>query len=687
VAWNLKLNKFDVMRNSDVATLRKKAEKLSKTKLFKTDMQFPEVEARKLIQELEVHRIELELQNEELLLAKEQAEVAFEKYAELYNFAPSGYFTLSKEGEIIELNLSGANMLGKERSRLKNSQFRFFVSDETKPCFNLFLGKVFCSKAIESCEVILSTNGNSPIYVHLTGIADQNEEQCLITMIDITERKRTEEELKLSNSRNLAILNAIPDLMFRINCNGVFLDFQAQTTSDLYVHPDMIIGRKLHEILPTYIVDLISRYLQTILKTGELQVFEYALPMPAGTCFFEARMALSGSDEIVTIVRNITEPKLAKEKLLESEERYKRITEVLTDYLYTVNIKDGKVLETIHNEACFAITGYTRKEFSEDPYLWINMVVPEDREFVAKRVSNIFDEKEQSSIEHRIRCKNGQIRWIIDTIIPKYNADGQLISYDGVIQNITERKRAEQELIKAKEKAEESDRLKSSFLTNISHEIRTPMNGILGFSELLKEQKLTGEEQQEYLNIIARSGSRMLNTINDIITISKIESGEMNVSASETNVNEQIEYIYTLFKPEAEKKGIAIFFKNTLPINEAIIKTDSNKVAAILSNLLKNAIKFTSQGSIEFGCVKKNDQYLEFFVKDSGMGIRPECNEFIFERFRQGSEALNRKYEGAGLGLSISKAYIEMLGGKIWVESEEGKGATFYFTIPCQSHD
>ncbi|MDP2336844.1 MAG: ATP-binding protein, partial [Bacteroidota bacterium] len=153
------------------------------------------------------------------------------------------------------------------------------------------------------------------------------------------------------------------------------------------------------------------------------------------------------------------------------------------------------------------------------------------------------------------------------------------------------------------------------------------------------------------------------------------------VSISETNINEQTEYIYTFFKPEVEQKGIQIFFKNTLPARDAIIKTDQEKLYAILTNLVKNAIKFTKTGSIIFGYEKKSN-HLQFFVTDTGIGIRPEHLKIIFERFRQGSESLNRNYEGAGLGLSISKAYVEILGGKIWVESEIGKGSIFYFTIP-----
>jgi CheY-like chemotaxis protein len=215
----------------------------------------------------------------------------------------------------------------------------------------------------------------------------------------------------------------------------------------------------------------------------------------------------------------------------------------------------------------------------------------------------------------------------------------------------------------------------------MSHEIRTPMNGILGFTELLKEPSLSSDDQQDFIQIIQVSGARMLNTINNIVDISKIESGLTKVDIKGTNINEKLEFTYKFFKPEVEIKGLQLFVKNSLPTNEAFINTDNEKVYGILTNLVKNAIKFTYKGSIEFGYEKKG-KYLEFFVKDTGEGIPQYQQQIIFERFRQGSDSLTRKYEGSGLGLSIAKSYVEMLDGEIWVESEEGKGSTFYFTIP-----
>jgi signal transduction histidine kinase len=249
-----------------------------------------------------------------------------------------------------------------------------------------------------------------------------------------------------------------------------------------------------------------------------------------------------------------------------------------------------------------------------------------------------------------------------------------------LLQNEEKEKRAE-ELMIAKKKAEDSEQMKLAFLANMSHEIRTPMNGILGFIQLLRKPRVSFENQQRYLNMIEKGGARMLNIINDLIDISKIESGLLGITISETNINEQIDFICTFFKPEVEAKGMHIFANNGLPPSEAVIKTDREKVYAILTNLVKNAIKYCDEGTIEFGYKLKNN-FIEYYVKDTGIGISQKDLVAIFDRFVQTEVSERREVQGSGLGLSISKGYVEMLGGKIWVESEVGKGSTFYFTIP-----
>lgn len=412
--------------------LRQIAEKLLYIKDRTSRVPFFEPDNNKLIHELRVHQIELELQNEELMLAKDKAEFAERKYTELYDFSPSGYLTLSKNGEITNLNISAEVLLGKERSRLIDSNFGFFVSPNTRATYNSFLQDVFKTHLKQTCEFTLETNGNKPIYLLAIGVVCNTDEKCLLTLTDITRNKQTENEL-----------------------------------------------------------------------------------------------------------------------------------------------------------------------------------------------------------------------------------------------------------IKAKLNAEEGDRLKSAFLANMSHEIRTPMNGIMGFASLLQNISLTAEKQQEFIQIIHKSGARMLNIINDIVSISRIESQQAEIEIINTNINEQVEFIYKFFKQEAERKQLDIKFTNGLETSNAFILTDREKLYSVLTNLVKNAIKFTNTGAIEFGYDAKGE-FLEFYVTDTGQGISDEQKEYIFDRFRQVDESLTRN-EGSGLGLAISKSYVEMLGGKLWVESKLWYGSTFRFTIPNRS--
>jgi PAS domain S-box-containing protein len=256
--------------------------------------------------------------------------------------------------------------------------------------------------------------------------------------------------------------------------------------------------------------------------------------------------------------------------------------------------------------------------------------------------------------------------------------------YAQSLVNVKERLKKEQRLINDKEKAEESDRLKSAFLANMSHEIRTPMNGIIGFLDLLKEPDLSEENKNTYIDIVIQSGHRLLDTINDIIEISKIEAGELKINDSPVDISELMAYYHGFFKQQTDQKGLKYLLYKKLPDNLNIIMTDRNKLESIITNLIKNAIKFTHSGYIEFGC-QLEDHNLIFYVKDTGVGIPAERLNTVFERFVQGDVSLSRPHEGSGLGLSIVKAYVEMLNGKISVQSEPGKGSNFRVSIPCMS--
>ncbi|MDO9512894.1 MAG: LytS/YhcK type 5TM receptor domain-containing protein [Bacteroidales bacterium] len=383
---------------------------------------------------------------------------------------------------------------------------------------------------------------------------------------------------------------------------------------------------------------------------------------------------------------------MAQLKLVESERRLNHVLESGNIVSLLLNT-DGSTKYC--NNYLLQITGYAQNEVLGEN--WFEIFIPKA---IKNEISQMFLDSVNSNkiiknYENIILSKSREqlyISWY-NTVL--YSDSNDVIGVYCVGVNITDLKVYERrleeknieyqqinrKLIVAKEKAEEGERLKAAFLANMSHEIRTPMNGILGFSELLKEPNLSGKQQQEYIKIIEKAGARMLNIINDIIDISKIDSGQMDVNLRESNISDQLGYIYTFFKPEVEKKGIRFLLKNSLLSNEATIVTDQEKIFAILTNLVKNAIKYTNEGTIEFGCEKKG-KHMEIFVKDTGIGISEDRQEAIFERFVQADITDKMARQGAGLGLSISKAYVEMLDGEIWVESKKGLGSTFYFTTP-----
>ncbi|MCX6240363.1 MAG: ATP-binding protein [Bacteroidetes bacterium] len=242
----------------------------------------------------------------------------------------------------------------------------------------------------------------------------------------------------------------------------------------------------------------------------------------------------------------------------------------------------------------------------------------------------------------------------------------------------------EQELLIAKQKAEESDKLKSAFLANMSHEIRTPMNGILGFTDLLKDQNLVDSDRDKFISIVHNSSRQLLRIINDIIDISKIEAGQETINPEAVNLNQLLDELFVFFQPNADKRGLKLILHKAFPDNESSIQCDPVKLRQILTNLLGNALKFTFKGNIQFGYNLKGPNLL-FHVEDTGIGIEPQLQKAVFDRFRQADNAPSRRYGGTGLGLAISKSYVEMMGGEIWVESAIGSGSRFLFTHPYDS--
>jgi PAS domain S-box-containing protein len=338
--------------------------------------------------------------------------------------------------------------------------------------------------------------------------------------------------------------------------------------------------------------------------------------------------------------------------------------------------ENGTILYANHHSA--AMLGYTVEELTGMSLFEIDTVfTPEAFREHRERTK----QSRTNTVLSMQRRKDGSVFPVEATV--SYFTFGDVQGSFSFVQDISERSTMMDSLIAAKEKAEESDRLKTSFLMNMSHEIRTPMNGILGFLSLLAEPDLEEESKLEYIEAVNRSGRRLLDTINDIIEISRIEAGEVVANPVDMDLAEVMRYMLDEIRPQAAVAGLRLALAQHVTGVEARVHTDRHMLESILGNLLRNAVKFTRHGGIELGCAVQEGK-LEFFVKDSGIGIPPERQDAIFERFVQSDIGLTRSHEGSGLGLTIARSYAQALGGTIRVASAPGIGSTFTLSIPYE---
>jgi PAS domain S-box-containing protein len=394
-------------------------------------------------------------------------------------------------------------------------------------------------------------------------------------------------------------------------------------------------------------------------------------------CQFVSKMASNGIRTV--FINDITERKRMEDALRESEERFRAFIEKAPICIVVHDMK-GRIL--IANSLTCKYTGYSAEEILEKNVADIDhAIIPQEHRRIYWQNMKIGENVVIDAIHQRKDKTTYPAKVYLVKIVIRLKP--LMLTFT---RDITQQKGYEIELKEAKEKAEESDRLKSAFLANMSHEIRTPLNGILGFADMLKKSDLTDAKRDHYIDIIQEGGQRLLQIVNDIIDISKIEARQIKITESETCLNEVLNELFTFYKPLAKKNSIDLSLKKVLSDNKSSILVDQTKLKQILQNLLSNAIKFTERGHIKFGYMLKNE-YLEFYVEDTGIGIDAELHDKVFERFRQVETGFERTYGGTGLGLSIAKAYVEEMNGKMWLSSKPGKGSRFSFTIPYKFID
>lgn len=532
----------------------------------------------------------------------------------------------------------------------------------------------------------LKKNGeiiNVEIVSHSIIFKDREARHVMVT--DITERKLAEEELRKSLSLTEATLESIHNGILVVSHQGTIIKTNAKF-AEMWNIPGDILSSGDDKILLGFVLEQLADPDEFINKVTELyknpdaESFDL-IYFKDGRIFdrISKPMYIGGETKgRVWSFLNITDRKQAEDALQESESRYRNIFENVQDLYFETTI-DGTILDLSPS-----ISILSRQQYQRDDLIGKSM-----SQFYAdpgKRQLLISAMQERGSVmDFEITLKNRDGSFIPCSISSKisFDAQGRPEKIIGSMRDITRRKSAEEELIQARDKAEESDRLKTAFLHNISHEIRTPMNAIVGFSALLAEPDVDLQVRQKYSELLVQGSNQLLSIITNIVDISNIEANIVKVFKNEINVNSKLRTLCNQFMPKADEMGIKLICEPELPDSEALILTDSTKLTQILSDLISNALKFTDKGHIKLGySVKENN--LEFCVSDTGIGISQEHHKRIFDRFYQVHFKASRSYDGTGLGLSISKAYVEILGGKIWLDSELGKGTTFYFTIPYE---
>ncbi|HAH23941.1 MAG TPA: hypothetical protein DCL77_09330 [Prolixibacteraceae bacterium] len=548
--------------------------------------------------------------------------------------------------------------------------------------------KTILSGTIFRAEVVNKKKNGELFYEqkNISPIFDKNGNitHFVGTGVDISKHKITEHALqeseKLYRSLFENMLNgfALCKMIFENESPLDFIYLAVNKSFEIHTGLKDVTGKKVSEVIPGIrksdpaLFEVYGR----VALTGQpetIEIYVTGLKM-----WFSISVYSPKKEYFVAVFDVITSRKNAEEMLRQSEAKFRKLINSLPDPVLVVDTF-GQIVYC--NEIAIKTFDYTLDEMlgcSIEALIAQHLREPhlaQRKKFILEPISRPMGDGRELFAQRR----DGSEFPIEIMLEPVEINNNQFIL--AIVRDITGRKLAEKELINAKEKAEESDRLKSAFLANMSHEVRTPLNSIIGFSELLADPDFEEEQKNEFIHHIVTNGNHLLTIISDIMDISKMESGEVKIRKTQLNAQKILSNVKEQFSFQAEAKNLEL--KLILPDTdqETVIFADADRLHQIFNNLVGNALKFTSKGKIEIGYYPYGNM-VEFYVKDTGIGIPEEYHDKIFDRFRQVEDAKTRTFGGNGLGLAISKNLVELMGGKIWVESESGMGSTFYFTLP-----
>jgi two-component system, sensor histidine kinase and response regulator len=511
-------------------------------------------------------------------------------------------------------------------------------------------------------------------------------------MSNVTERREAEEALREAEERYRTLVERMPAVTYVQQIGSLDtaayispqLEDMTGYSADDYRDPDLR-WRMVHPEDREWM----RSQDETPVEPGEVVTSEYRLIRRDGQTVWVRNEAVvieepDGSRYWQGFIVDITERKRAEERLRESEQRFRALVEHTPAITYTQTIEGGDSTFYVSPQV-ERMLGYGLEELDESEPMW-SLMHPDDKEWALAKDAHSNRTGEPFEAEYRLFRKDGSVVWVRDeAVLISHEESGKQI-WQGVMYDITERKRAEVEMLKARETAEEASRAKSQFLANMSHEIRTPMNGVIGMTDLLLDTDLS-EDQRELAETVRSSGEHLLAVINDILDFSKIEAGKVEVEVIDFELRSMIEHASALLVEHAHKKGLELVVSAGPDVPTAL-RGDPGRLRQVLVNLLSNAIKFTERGEVVLRVTPVdeagNTVTLRFEVSDTGIGMTAEQRERLFRAFSQADTSTTRRYGGTGLGLAISKQLVSLMGGRIGVESEPGRGSTFWFTLPLE---
>ncbi len=606
-----------------------------------------------------------------------------ERFRTLFENAPVGIMVEDENGNILTINKEYEKITGFKREELIGQNVKILATEENLDKIKENINRILSGEVLDHIVDSIRKDGKK-IYLHLIETSfdlPEGHKGVLSICKDITEKLQFENVLKESEKKFRTIFETANEGICIVDQNGLITDVNSKFCQIVGYEPGEILYRSFEQIfIAEEDLDSIKFY-EKRRKAGYATSFERKLIKKNGdiiwtdisaTGIFDENGEYIGSFAFLT---DITEKKKLEEELKKSEEQFRLIWEKSKDAMRLTD-ENGKII--LVNPAFCQLVNMTRDQL--EGKLLSEIYTDDRKEYVImKHIQRFQEDKIKEFFETEVTLHDGRRVWFeVNNSFLNFRGKKLLL---GIFRDITERKKLIRELIRAKEEAEEANRLKSGFISMMSHEIRTPLNVILGFTSVLREIFDHGEsEVSEFFNAIQNSGRRLLNTILQILDISRIEAGEFELHLRKFNLNDKIKDAINQLKVLANEKSIE--FELQLNDNLPEIKADEYCLDGILINLINNAIKFSHENSKIEIKTELSDPYIKFTVTDYGIGMSEEYQKFLFQPFSQEKVGYNRPFEGTGLGLALTKKFVEMLKGKITCSSKQGVGTTFTVCFP-----